>query len=151
MKNKSKFTPPDYLFGYIGLQIILHYFLPINKIIFPPFIYFGIPLIIFGLYLNWVHVYNVFIKAKTHFDVYRMPKVFVTSGFFKYSRNPTYFGMFLTLLGVAVLLGSITTFLLPILFLVLINKFTIPIEEKNLEEKFGKKYLNYKKKVRRWI
>ena len=80
-----------------------------------------------------------------------MPKKLVTSGFFKFSRNPTYLGMTLALFGEAIFLGSLVTFILPILFFVLINKTNIPVEEKNLEKKFGKKYLNYKKKVRRWI
>lgn len=121
------------------------------KIVYSPWTFLGIPLIIFGLYLNWVHVYNAFIKAKTHFDVYKKPNAFVTSGFFKISRNPTYLGMLLTLVGVSIFLGSLSTFILPIIFVMLIDIFTIPIEEKNLEKKFGKEYIDYKKRVRRWV
>lgn len=151
MEKKLKFTPPDYLLVFIGLQILLHYFFPIRGIVFSLFVFIGIPLILFGLYLNWVHVYNAFTKAKTHFDVYKKPKTLVTTGFFRISRNPTYLGMALMLLGVAILLGSLVAFIFPILFVILTDHFTIPIEEKNLEEKFGKKYINYKKSIRRWI
>jgi protein-S-isoprenylcysteine O-methyltransferase Ste14 len=146
-----KFTPPDYFLVVVVLQILLNYLFPIERIIFSPYTYIGIPLIIFGIYLNWFYVYRIFRKAKTPIDVYKEPKVLIVSGFFRISRNPTYLGMFLTLLGVAILLGSIVAFVFPILFFILTNHFTIPIEEKNLEKKFEKKYMDYKKKVRRWL
>lgn len=149
--KKLKFTPPDHVLVYIGLQILLHYVFPIKQIISSSLTYLGIILIIFGLYLNWVHVYRAFKKAKTHFDVYKKPNNLVTTGFFKISRNPTYLGMALTILGVAILLGSLITFIFPIIFVILTTYFAILIEEENLEEKFGKEYINYKKKVRRWI
>ena len=146
-----KFTPPDHLFVYIILEIILDIYLPIKQVVYSPLTYLGIPLIIFGLYLNWIHVYRTFKKAKTHFDVYKKPNALVTTGFFRISRNPTYLGMSLTILGLAILLGSLINFIFPIIFVVLTNHFCIKIEEKNLEEKFGRKYLNYKTKVRRLI
>ena len=148
---KKRFTPPDYFFVGGMLQVFLHVFLPLKRIIFPPYTYIGIFLILFGLHLNWIHVYRLFREFKTTTNIYETPKILVTSGFFKISRNPTYIGMFLTLLGLSIALGSIVTFVFPILFFILTNHFTIPVEEKNLEKKFGKKYLDYKKKVRRWI
>jgi len=33
----------------------------------------------------------------------------------------------------------------------IINKLFIPLEEENMEKTFGKEYLKYKSKVRRWI
>jgi len=35
--------------------------------------------------------------------------------------------------------------------LVLIDRIVITREERHLERKFGKEYLNYKRRVRRWI
>ncbi len=75
----------------------------------------------------------------------------ITSGLFKISRNPIYLGMLLILLGEAILLGSIITFIFPLLFIISTNVAVIPIEEKMLEKRFGKKYLDYKNKVGRWI
>ena len=59
--------------------------------------------------------------------------------------------MIIILFGIAILLGSIITFIFPIIFAILLDRFMIPVEEKNLEKKFGKKYLNYKRQVRRWM
>ena len=149
--EKIRFIPPDYLLVFIGLQILLHYVYPITKIIFSPYVYFGILLIILGIYLNIIWVANTFKKEETTTRPHEIPKKLVTYGHFRYTRNPTYFGMALTLFGISILLGSLITFIFPILFIVLTNIYTIPIEEKNLEKKFGKEYIEYKKRVRRWI
>ena len=47
--------------------------------------------------------------------------------------------------------STLIAFIFPLTFIIYIERFVIPIEEKNLEKKFGKKYLRYKQKVRRWI
>jgi len=62
-----------------------------------------------------------------------------------------YLGMTSVLLGVALLHGSLIGFLCPILFIIIMEKVFIPTEEKNLDNAFGQHYLDYKKKVRRWI
>ena len=149
--SSQKFTSPDYILVFLVLEILSHYLIPLKKIIFSPFIYLGIPLILIGAYWNFIWVANTFRKKGTTLNPYKTPKKFVVGGPFKITRNPTYLGMALILLGVAILFGSIITFLFPIIFVILTDFFTIPIEEKNLTKKFGNKYLQYKKKVRRWI
>ena len=62
-----------------------------------------------------------------------------------------YLGMLAILLGTAIFLGSITVLIPPVVFIIIIERLFIPVEEKNLEKKFGNKYLEYKKRVRRWI
>jgi len=150
IKMSIKIMPPNYFMMFIFLEILLHFILPIKKIIFGYWGYFGILFILLGIYLNLAVWWN-FKKVKTTEKVYKFPSTFITSGVFRISRNPMYLGMVLILLGESILLGSIISFLFPILLFILINKFTIPIEEKNLEKKFGLKYKKYKKKVRRWI
>ncbi len=82
---------------------------------------------------------------------YEIPTSLVTEGPFHISRQPIYLGMIFILLGEAILLGSLITFIFPVIFMILMEKIFIPVEEKNLETAFGEKYLDYKKKVRRWI
>ena len=55
------------------------------------------------------------------------------------------------LLGVAVLLGSLITFVFPLGLAIVMGVVYIPIEERNLERLFGEEYLIYKGKVRRWL
>jgi len=62
-----------------------------------------------------------------------------------------YLGMVLILAGVSVLMGSVSPWGFVFLFLFLIDRFYIQIEEKNLEEEFGATYQDYKNRVRRWI
>jgi protein-S-isoprenylcysteine O-methyltransferase Ste14 len=92
-----------------------------------------------------------FRKHETTVMPYEQSSALVTDGFYEFSRNPMYVAMLLLLVGVAWLLGSAMAFLpVPLLYLVLRFR-VIPMEEGMLEETFGEEYLDYKRKVRRWL
>ena len=137
-------------YGFILLSIVLNIFLPIKKLIVQPYNYLGIVLILFGLLID-VWAWMLFRRRKTTLNPYKIPSKLETSNLFKISRNPMYFGMDLVLWGLSIFFGSLITFIFPILFIILIEKLFIKFEEENLEKRFGKKYIDYKKKVRRWI
>jgi len=67
------------------------------------------------------------------------------------SRNPLYLGFGLILLGAAILFGTLSPFLVVVVFMILIERRFIVTEEAMLEKKFGQVYLGDKEKVRRWI
>ncbi len=46
---------------------------------------------------------------------------------------------------------KLIAFAFPIIFVMIMERKFIPLEEKNLEKKFGNQYIDYKKRVRRWI
>ena len=92
-----------------------------------------------------------FRKAGTSFSLEGDSSSLVTSGPFRYSRNPIYLGMLLWLLGLAILLGSLSAFALPVLVFLLANFILIPMEERSMREKFGEEYLDYQSRVRRWF
>lgn len=105
-------------------------------------------LIILGIFLNlWAD--QIFKKERTTVKPNETPGQMIVKGPFKVSRNPMYLGMVLGLLGIAILLDSAISFLFPILFVLIIERKFIPVEEQALEKRFGKEYLNYKKRVRR--
>ena len=107
-------------------------------------------MIIFGIILNiWADA--LFKKRKTTVKPHEKPTSFEISGPFRISRHPMYLGMAAILLGTSIILGSLISFLFPIIFIILMEIMFIRIEEKNLEKVFGKKYLDYKRKVRRWV
>jgi protein-S-isoprenylcysteine O-methyltransferase Ste14 len=62
-----------------------------------------------------------------------------------------YLGMALLLVGAGFILGSITSFIGTILFIIAMEVHFIPTEEKFMFEQFGKEFEAYKKKVRRWL
>ena len=94
-----------------------------------------------------------FIKSKTTIDPIKFKKVnkLITSGIYKYSRNPMYLGLLIIVISTTILYFNIFSITTPILFYFWINKFQIKREEIFLTEKFGKEYLLYKAKTRRWI
>ena len=62
-----------------------------------------------------------------------------------------YLGAVSVLLGATVLLGSLAALLAPIAMLITLEILFIRRGEKSLEETFGKEYLEYKKRVGRWL
>ena len=147
---KKKIMPPTYLMVLLILLIGAHLIIPVKKIIFPPYSYLGWILVAIGVFLNlWVDF--KFKKKGTTIKSYNLPSKFITSGAYKISRHPVYLGMLMILLGTAIILGSAISFIFPIIFVILTEYLFISTEEKNMERVFGKKYLDYKKKVRRWI
>jgi len=146
----KKILPPTYFFVCLISSIVLDFLFPIKNIIPKPFNYLGIIFIIFGSVINII-TDNMFKDKKTTVKPHETPSAFIDHGLFKISRHPMYLGMFSILLGTSTLLMSISSFLSPILFVIAMEKIFIPIEEKNMKKKFGKKYIDYKKRVRKWI
>jgi protein-S-isoprenylcysteine O-methyltransferase Ste14 len=75
----------------------------------------------------------------------------VAHGLYRFTRNPMYIGFALWTLGLAVLINSGWMLLAVPIGLVLIDRIVITREERYLKRKFGEEYLNYKRRVRRWI
>jgi len=75
----------------------------------------------------------------------------VTSGIYRFSRNPMYLGFFLALVGWAAYLSHLFAFALLPLFVLYINRFQIPPEERTLSKKFPQEFTAYKNSVRRWL
>jgi protein-S-isoprenylcysteine O-methyltransferase Ste14 len=147
---KSQLQPPAYFFVSLLLSIGLYFALPSTKAMATPCRYIGVVLIGIGVVLNlWTDA--LFKKHKTTVKPYEKPTHLGISGPFRISRHPMYLGMVAILLGIAIALGPLISLVVPILFVIVMEVMFIPFEEKNLEQAFGKEYLNYKQKVRRWI
>ena len=142
--------PTTYFIVFLLLSLGFHFIFPIIKFIFPPYNYLGFGLVIFGILINlWTD--SLFKKKQTTVKPFEMPNFFVASGPFKLSRHPMYLGMMSILLGFAISQGSLIPFVFPVIFIIIMEKRFIPLEEKNLEKKFDNQYIDYKKRVRRWI
>lgn len=76
---------------------------------------------------------------------------FVKSGIYRLTRNPMYLGMVLILCAAVVRLENMLTVLFIPGFIWYMNEFQIKPEEEVMEQKFGEEFLDYKKKVRRWL
>jgi protein-S-isoprenylcysteine O-methyltransferase Ste14 len=75
----------------------------------------------------------------------------ITSGPYRFSRNPLYLGgnVFI-FFGAALMLGSPAALIITTVHLPLVDRF-IRREERQLEDRFGRAWVDYKKRVPRWI
>jgi protein-S-isoprenylcysteine O-methyltransferase Ste14 len=94
---------------------------------------------------------RLMLRKKTDPRLDRPTKRIVTEGFFKYSRNPLYLSVMLIYCGIAIHANSLWLILWIPVLLVSLERGVVLREEKYLEGKFGDEYLQYKKRVRRWI
>ena len=75
----------------------------------------------------------------------------LTSGPYRFSRNPLYIVLALAQLTAAVWLNNLWVLLLVIPSVIVISLYAIAREERYLEALFGQQYIDYKKRVRRWL
>lgn len=94
---------------------------------------------------------GLFKRAGTDMVPFREVSALVTSGVYRFSRNPMYLGMAAILLGCAVTVGAATALLIPPLFMVIVEWRYIRPEEELLEGLFPQEYPAYRQRVRRWL
>jgi protein-S-isoprenylcysteine O-methyltransferase Ste14 len=75
----------------------------------------------------------------------------VSSGIFRYTRNPMYLGLLLTLLGWAAYLANPFALAFLPVFALYMTRFQIKPEERILSSLFGASYAAYRGRVRRWF
>jgi protein-S-isoprenylcysteine O-methyltransferase Ste14 len=71
----------------------------------------------------------------------------IITGPYAYSRNPMATGTTMVYIGVAVWIGSLAAAALAAIYPVVIAVYTILVEEKELERRFGEEYLAYKRRT----
>jgi protein-S-isoprenylcysteine O-methyltransferase Ste14 len=74
----------------------------------------------------------------------------VSSSVFRFTRNPMYLGMAVTLLGLSAWMATAAGLLLVPAFCVYMTRFQIEPEERALISLFGREFEQYMQRVRRW-
>ena len=97
-----------------------------------------------------VSSYHSLKKHRTS-HTHKKSTVVVTRGLYGLSRNPMYLGMFLALLGLALGFGNLLGLPVPFLFMLRMHLTVIPWEERKMERELGPAFLDYKRRVRKWI
>ena len=149
---QPKIFPPVFMLLFAVVMWLLDRYFPGMEVISEPWSLIGYGFIAGALLIDlWSLL--LFLRAKTTFHPLQTEKTstLVTNGMYRVTRNPMYLGLLLLLIGWAMLLGTLTPFLMLPLFVWVINSQQIQHEELVLEEKFGDLYLEYKQKVRRWL
>ena len=94
---------------------------------------------------------GLFVRSGTAIIPYKPAAVLVTSGIYRWTRNPMYLGLAVIYAGTALLLNSLPALVLLPVVLAIIQYGVIAKEEAYLERAFGGKFDSYRNRVRRWI
>jgi protein-S-isoprenylcysteine O-methyltransferase Ste14 len=101
-----------------------------------------------GLIGSFVRAFG---RAQTPTAPNKPSEAIVTDGPYRLTRNPGYLGMALTYAGIAIV-SNAPWVLVPLpIAIAVIDRGVIAREERYLERKFGRPYVDYKRRVRRWI
>ena len=138
-----------YVLLFAFIPTLYDNFLPIQQLDTLIITYVGLGLLSFALI--WPIIAQAHIKNSWRIGIDTETKTeLITTGLFQISRNPIFFGMIISLVGLFLTTPNALTALFLILGYVLIQ-IQIRLEEDFLTEQHGQIYLTYKQKVRRLI
>jgi protein-S-isoprenylcysteine O-methyltransferase Ste14 len=89
--------------------------------------------------------------AATDLDPLLPTSAIVTSGPFRFSRNPLYLALTLLYFGLSVAVNTWWGIVVLVPLLIIMHRGVVLREERYLERKFGETYRRYRSKVRRYL
>jgi protein-S-isoprenylcysteine O-methyltransferase Ste14 len=134
--------------------IVIAYFL--GRFVTLPFV---VPMVLrnIGLFMTFIGfllgigAFMEFRKARTTLDPHGSVKQMVTSGIYRFTRNPIYLGFLLMVIGLPLNSGLIWGFVAAPFYMMLMTRLVIEHEEAYLLKKFKDQYTGYRSRVRRWL
>ena len=134
--------------GYMGA--LIDNALQLEVFTFPFSWHVGLMLTCVGFLIR-VWATHYFYKNQMKVISLKPQSTLLTTGPYKYSRNPLYIGGNVFIFsGASLVAGSLSALILTTIGIFLTD-FMIRKEEKQLEKKFGNDWIAYKNKVRRWL
>lgn len=109
-----------------------------------------VPIALATIHLIWLMILH-FSRIPKKVQLERTPSYLLTAGPYRLTRNPMYIAELALWLGWSIFYGSIPIFLVLLIMVPPMNKRVIAGEERDLETRFGESYLEYKKRVPRWL
>ena len=145
--------PPLIYLAAILAAVLLHLFLPLPWLggVLADILFAIGGLCLLAVAALWVSSVRMMMRARTTLNPKGMPEHLLTAGPFAVSRNPIYLANTVLLIGIGLIVGSVWFLLLAFAAAFLTTKLAIEFEEKVLSERFGKRYRDYSRRVRRWI
>lgn len=144
--------PPVLLAGALAVGFGLQAVIPISFVSDPRMLIClaGATLIAAGAALS-AAVVRAFRAAKTPVSPGRPTTRMVSTGPYRYSRNPDYLGQMLVYIGATLVANTWWPMFLVPFVLVAIQRGVVQREERYLEAKFGREYRQYTDRIRRWL
>lgn len=144
-------APPPFIYlGGLGVGLVLQWLNPLPFLPRNVALPFGVVVITVSVILVALS-FRAFKKAKTNIDVRKPVTSIVSTGPYRFTRNPIYLSMTLLAVGIAVLVNTLWILITLVPVLLVMQFGVIAREERYLARKFGEEYLQYKSKVRRWL
>lgn len=145
--------PPMIYIAVAALAIVLHWLLPLPWLADPlrEFLFAVGWLVVAGAIAIDISAMRIMHRAKTTIMPNKGSSHLVTNGPFSFSRNPIYLANTMLMIGAGLIAGIVWLILLAPFAAFATTKLAIEREEQHLQARFGKRYRDYSKKVRRWV
>ncbi|NAY90653.1 isoprenylcysteine carboxylmethyltransferase family protein [Muricauda sp. JGD-17] len=149
---RIKLFPPLVMLLFGALMFLLAKYLPVGDFDFFGRMEMASFLGVLAILIMFLAIFQ-FRRSKTTTNPINLKKTsqLVTTGVYRYTRNPMYLAMLLFLLAFGLKLGNAFNTLLAAGFVYYMNHFQIKHEEEALTTLFGKKYRMYCMETRRWF
>ena len=145
-----KFPPPLLALAAIGCASLADWLRPLPIAPGDALWLAGITVVAIAFILALVSL-TQFFTAKTHVEPWHPTTVIIRKGVYRFSRNPIYLSFCIATVGAGLMLNSWWVVASVTLLKPLLEHLVISREEAYLEQKFGEEYLDYKRRVRRWL
>lgn len=145
-----KIHPPILTAIHIALAYAAKWTIPLPLVVPDILRNIGFALVVVG-FLCGVAAFVEFRRARTTIDPHGSVTSIISSGVYRFTRNPIYLGFALMLIGLPLNSGSYWGLILAPVLILSFNNLVIQHEEAYLEKKFGDVYTGYKSRVRRWL
>ena len=146
-----KLPPPAWAFLYLIIAGVVSWFYPWRALLDLRIVWLGVALVAIGVAIS-VWAFLLFRREGTELNpTSEVNKSLVVRGPFRFTRNPMYLGLVIFTLGMALGVGSLPMFAVPLLVFVTANWAHIPFEEAKMRRQFGATFDHYVRQVRRWI
>ena len=142
--------PPLVAVFFIVLAYFLGRFIPLSFTVPLVLRYLGLALAFVGFLLG-IGAFMEFRRARTTVDPHGTTKHLVTSGIYRFTRNPIYLGFLSMVIGLPLISGLIWGLVLAPFYMMTMSRLVIEREEAYLERKFKGEYTDYTSRVRRWL
>jgi len=145
-----KIHPPILLLLHIFAAFLLNWLFPLPFAFPKILVWVGYLLVLAGIGLAFSAA-GQFMRVHTTLDPHGSTTEIITSGPYRFSRNPIYLGFVCLLIGFPFIFRNYWGLILSPVLMVSLYQLVIKHEEAYLEKKFGDMYTSYKSRVRRWL
>jgi protein-S-isoprenylcysteine O-methyltransferase Ste14 len=146
--------PPIFLGVAVVLALILEWITGLSFLAAPavtsPQTWLGMIVLVAGVWLS-VAGAREFDRNGTNINPFQPALTLVTTGPYRFTRNPMYLGMTIILLGFSLMLSLEWGIILTPVLLLAFDRLVVAREEAYLTAKFGTPYRDFLARTRRWL